>query len=105
MSKFSDKAIINASNLTVLEGRGGDGMKRIAQRLLVSLSISAETVEDYYDAFIIFPLDRNKCITMDSLKSFYDKAGLELSEEECEDAMRAFTGRNVLILINVVTYM
>ena len=105
MSKFSDKATINATNLTILEGRGGEGMKKIAERLLLSLSISAEALEDYYDAFTIFPLDRNKCVSMDALKSFYDKAGLELSEEDCEDAMKAFTGNDLTFSLDFETYV
>lgn len=105
MSKFSDKAAASSSNLTVLEGRGGEEMKNIAKRLLTSLSISAESIEDYYDAFTIFPLDRNKCVTMDALRIFYEKAGLELSEGDCEDAMKAFTGNDLTFSLDFETYV
>jgi Ca2+-binding EF-hand superfamily protein len=103
MSKFAQKASL--ANLTVLEGRAGDELKQIAERLLVSLSITGEQVEDYFDAFNMFTLDRNKCVTLDALKSFYGNAGLDLSEEDCENAIRAFTGNDLTFSLDFETYV
>lgn len=105
MSKFVRKATTNSVNLTVLEGRAGDEMKSIAQHLLVSLSLSPEQLEDYFDAFAIFPLDERNCITMEAMKSFYESSGLELSDEDCRNAMRAFTGNESASLLNFESYV
>jgi Ca2+-binding EF-hand superfamily protein len=105
MSKFSDKATANTTNVTVLEGRGGEELTVVARRLLLSLSITAEQVEDYYDAFTIFPLDRNKCVTMDAMKTFYKNAGLDLSDDDCENAIKAFTGNDLTFSLDFETYV
>ena len=105
MSKFSEKASASSVNITLLEGRAGAELKSVALRLIKTLSISAAKVEDYFDAFSIFPLDRQMRVTMDAMKTFYSEAGLELSEEDCRDAMKAFTGNELTFTLDFETYV
>lgn len=105
MSKFSEKASASSVNITLLEGRAGAELKSVALRLIKTLSISAAKVEDYFDAFSIFPLDRQMRVTMDAMKTFYSAAGLELSEEDCRDAMKAFTGNELTFTLDFETYV
>lgn len=105
MSKFSEKASASSVNITLLEGRAGAELKAVALRLIKTLSISAAKVEDYFDAFSIFPLDRQMRVTMDAMKTFYSAAGLELSEEDCRDAMKAFTGNELTFTLDFETYV
>ena len=92
-------------NITLLEGRAGAELKSVALRLIKTLSVSAAKVEDYFDAFSIFPLDRQMRVTMDAMKTFYSAAGLELSEEDCRDAMKAFTGNELTFTLDFETYV
>jgi hypothetical protein len=105
MSKFSEKASASSVNITLLEGRAGAELKSVALRLIKTLSISAAKVEDYFDAFSIFPLDRQMRVTMDAMKTFYSAAGLELSEEDCRDAMKAFTGNELTFTLDFEIYV
>jgi hypothetical protein len=105
MSKFSEKASASSVNITLLEGRAGAELKALALRLIKTLSISAAKVEDYFDAFSIFPLDKQMRVTMDAMKTFYSAAGLELSEEDCRDAMKAFTGNELTFTLDFETYV
>ena len=105
MSKFSEKASASSVNITLLEGRAGAELKAVALRLIKTLSVSAAKVEDYFDAFSIFPLDRQMRVTMDAMKTFYSAAGLELSEEDCRDAMKAFTGNELTFTLDFETYV
>lgn len=105
MSKFSEKASASSVNITLLEGRAGAELKSVALRLIKTLSVSAAKVEDYFDAFSIFPLDRQMRVTMDAMKTFYSAAGLELSEEDCRDAMKAFTGNELTFTLDFETYV
>ena len=105
MSKFSEKAAATTTNMTVFDGRGGDELKKIANRLLKTLSLTPEQVEDYFDAFTMFPLDRNKCISADSIKSFYENAGLDLSMDDCAIAMKAFTGNDLTFSLGFEAYV
>ena len=105
MSQFSEQASASSVNITLLEGRAGAELKSVALRLIKTLSISAAKVEDYFDAFSIFPLDRQMRVTMDAMKTFYSAAGLELSEEDCRDAMKAFTGNELTFTLDFETYV
>lgn len=105
MSKFSEKASASSVNITLLEGRAGAELKSVALRLIKTLSISAAKVEDYFDAFSIFPLDKQMRVTMDAMKTFYSAAGLELSEEDCRDAMKAFTGNELTFTLDFEIYV
>mmetsp|Transcript_5575 Transcript_5575/g.9146 ORF Transcript_5575/g.9146 Transcript_5575/m.9146 type:complete len:167 (+) Transcript_5575:94-594(+) len=105
MPKFSEKANASTANPSLLDGREGEELKHITGRLMTTLSINAEKVEDYFNAFSIFPLDKKKCVTMNALKSFYERAGLDLSEEDCIDAMKAFTGNELTFTLDFETYV
>lgn len=105
MSKFSEKAATNSANVTVLQGREGPELKVVAQRLLTTLSITTDKVDDYFEAFSIFPLDKNKRVTLAAIQSFYEAAGLDLSEDDCRNAMKAFTGNELTFSLDFETYV
>jgi hypothetical protein len=44
-------------------------------------------------------------VTMDAMKTFYSAAGLELSEEDCRDAMKAFTGNELTFTLDFEIYV
>ena len=77
---------------SVVDGREGVRLKAIAVRLQLAYALTNEQIDDYYDAFIMFPLDSNQRISSQSVFKFYENADVELSEENCLTAIRAFTG-------------
>jgi hypothetical protein len=109
MSTFAQKALLHVSStqakLSILEGREGVRLQAIATRLRSAYGITSEQIEDYYDAFIMFPLDSNQRISPMSILKFYSKAEVELSEENCLIALREFCGIQNTESLDFETYV
>ena len=109
MSAFAQKAIQHVSGsrskLSILDGREGVRLKAIATRLQLAYGLSAEKIDDYYDAFTMFPLDSSQRISPSSMFKFYADADVELSEENCLNAMRAFTNIQNIESLDFETYV
>jgi hypothetical protein len=108
MSSFTSKAlghVIGQVATTIVDGREGLTLKLIATRLQLSLRLTAEQIDDYYDAFIMFPLDNNQRISVSSLQEFYSKSDIDLSSDDCLKAMRSFVGIENIVSIDFESFV
>jgi Ca2+-binding EF-hand superfamily protein len=99
MSQFTRKAMVHVSGqsvTTLLDGREGNELRDLAQRLKSTLNLTAEQIDDYYDAFLMFPRDSSNKISVSSIQIFYENSDIKLEYEDGAKALHAFTGsRNV----------
>mmetsp|Transcript_15916 Transcript_15916/g.23980 ORF Transcript_15916/g.23980 Transcript_15916/m.23980 type:complete len:176 (+) Transcript_15916:118-645(+) len=108
LSKFTEKAIDHVSSQTavsILDGREGQALKIVATRLQMALKLTNEQLDDYYDAFVMFPLDDNHRISVSSLQKFYTEADIDLSEEDCLRAIGSLSGINGLVSLDFEAFV
>lgn len=109
MSNFTKKAINHLTGQTIQtisEGREGNELKEISERLKLNLNLTSEQIDDYYNTFHIFPLDLNNCLTIKSIQMFYYNSDIELSYEDSLKALQIFTGsRNNDHIIDFETFV
>jgi Ca2+-binding EF-hand superfamily protein len=95
-SQFTKKAMVHVSGAqtvaTLCDGREGNELKFIARRLQTTLNLTPEQIDDYYDAFQMFPLDSNQRISASSIQIFYENSDINLSQNDAMNALSAFLG-------------
>jgi hypothetical protein len=95
-SQFTKKAMVHVSGAqtvaSLCDGREGNDLKIIAQRLQATLNLTPEQIDDYYDAFQMFPLDSNQRISASSIQIFYENSDINLTQNDAMNALNAFLG-------------
>lgn len=108
MSNFARKAIVHISGqntTTLIDGREGNELKLIAKRLKSTLNLTNEQIDDYYDTFIMYPLDNNNQLTISSIQLFYSNSDIELTYEDALKSLQAFTGERNIHSIDFETFV
>ena len=95
-SKFTKKAMVHVSGTQTIgslcDGREGNELKIIAKRLQSTLNLTCEEIDDYYDAFQMFPLDSRHQISAASIQTFYENSDINLTHSDAMNALYAFLG-------------
>lgn len=108
-SKFTQKALAHATGqamTTLLDGREGPELQIIAQRLHSSpYNLSSEEIDDYYDAYCIFPLDSSHHINATSLQIFYENSDITLEYQDAVNALHVFLGQRNLTSIDFEVFV
>ena len=109
MSNFTRKALnhLTGQNLTpIINGREGNTLKLIAEKLKISLNLTITEIDDYYDTFLLFPLDQFNHLTINSIQLFYLNSDILLSYDDALKSLQAFTGiRNNISYIDFETFV
>jgi hypothetical protein len=90
---------------TLLDGREGNELKALAQRLKTTLNLTAEQIDDYYDAFLMFPRDSHNKISSSSIQIFYENSDINLEYEDGMKALHAFTSSRTVNSIDFESFV
>lgn len=74
------------------EGREGTKMGAMSKKLKDIKELTDEKVELLYESFQMFPLDPDGRLTAEGLGTYYSRAGLVFTPDQCETMIKLFSG-------------